>query len=97
MEFETARPRVTPADIQAIAGDVKAQLTVALPDPEPQRRHGYPAFLTATQWQCNRGADPRHKAQLAFGDCLTYAVARLAGEPLLFTGNDFSQTDLDIA
>ena len=39
----------------------------------------------------------RHKVQLNFGDCLTYAVARLAGEPLLFTGNDFSQTDLDIA
>jgi ribonuclease VapC len=39
----------------------------------------------------------RHKAQLNFGDCLTYAVARLAGEPLLFTGNDFAETDLDIA
>jgi ribonuclease VapC len=39
----------------------------------------------------------RHKAQLNFGDCLTYAVARLAGEPLLFTGNDFTETDLDIA
>jgi ribonuclease VapC len=39
----------------------------------------------------------RHKAQLNFGDCLTYAVARLAREPLLFTGNDFTQTDLDTA
>jgi ribonuclease VapC len=39
----------------------------------------------------------RHKAQLNFGDCLTYAVARLAGEPLLFTGNDFTETDLDVA
>jgi ribonuclease VapC len=39
----------------------------------------------------------RHKAQLNFGDCLTYAVARLAGEPLLFAGNDFTETDLDIA
>jgi ribonuclease VapC len=38
----------------------------------------------------------RHKAQLNFGDCLTYAVARLAAEPLLFTGNDFAQTDLDL-
>lgn len=37
----------------------------------------------------------RHKAQLNFGDCLTYAVARLAGEPLLFTGNDFTHTDLE--
>lgn len=39
----------------------------------------------------------RHKAQLNFGDCLTYAVARLADEPLLFTGNDFTETDLDLA
>jgi ribonuclease VapC len=39
----------------------------------------------------------RHKADLNFGDCLTYAVARLAGEALLFTGNDFTETDLDLA
>jgi ribonuclease VapC len=36
----------------------------------------------------------RHKAHLNFGDCLTYAVARLANEPLLFIGNDFTETDL---
>jgi len=39
----------------------------------------------------------RHKARLNFGDCLTYAVARLANEPLLFTGDDFPQTDLALA
>lgn len=36
----------------------------------------------------------RHPASLNLGDCLTYAVAKVAGEPLLFKGNDFSQTDL---
>lgn len=36
----------------------------------------------------------RHPAALNFGDCMTYAVASLAGEPLLFTGDDFAQTDL---
>ena len=36
----------------------------------------------------------RHRARLNFGDCLTYAVARLASEPLLFVGDDFAQTDL---
>jgi ribonuclease VapC len=36
----------------------------------------------------------RHAAGLNFGDCLTYALARLSGLPLLFTGDDFSQTDL---
>lgn len=39
----------------------------------------------------------RHPAALNFGDCLSYAVARVAGEPLLCTGNDFTRTDLDLA
>ena len=39
----------------------------------------------------------RHAASLNFGDCMTYAVARLAQAPLLFVGNDFSQTDLEPA
>jgi ribonuclease VapC len=39
----------------------------------------------------------RHKARLNFGDCLTYAVARLANEPLLFVGDDFPETDLEAA
>jgi len=36
----------------------------------------------------------RHPAHLNFGDCFTYALARETGEPLLFKGNDFSQTDV---
>ena len=39
----------------------------------------------------------RHPAALNFGDCLAYATARVAGQPLLFVGNDFPQTDLDLA
>lgn len=39
----------------------------------------------------------RHPAALNFGDCLTYATARLAAEPLLCTGADFAATDLDLA
>lgn len=36
-----------------------------------------------------------HPAGLNFGDCLSYAVASVAGMPLLFTGEDFSRTDID--
>jgi ribonuclease VapC len=36
----------------------------------------------------------RHPAGLNFGDCLTYATARLAGLPLLYKGDDFRATDL---
>jgi ribonuclease VapC len=39
----------------------------------------------------------RHAAGLNFGDCLAYAVAKLAGMPLLCTGDDFRQTDLPLA
>jgi len=39
----------------------------------------------------------RHPARLNYGDCMTYATARVAGEPLLFIGDDFSRTDLSPA
>lgn len=39
----------------------------------------------------------RHPAALNFGDCLAYATARVAGEPLLFTGADFAGTDIAAA
>ena len=39
----------------------------------------------------------RHAAALNFGDCLTYAVAHLAGQPLLCRGTDFPKTDLPLA
>ena len=37
-----------------------------------------------------------HPAGLNFGDCLTYAVAKLSGLPLLCVGGDFAQTDLTL-
>jgi len=39
----------------------------------------------------------RHRARLNFGDCMSYAVSRLAGEALLCTGEDFPRTDLELA
>ncbi len=39
----------------------------------------------------------RHRAGLNFGDCFSYALAKATGEPLLFKGNDFSQTDITAA
>ncbi len=38
----------------------------------------------------------RHPARLNLGDCLTYATAKLAGQPLLCVGDDFTRTDLAI-
>lgn len=39
----------------------------------------------------------RHSAKLNFGDCFSYALAKVKGEPLLFKGDDFSHTDLSVA
>jgi ribonuclease VapC len=39
----------------------------------------------------------RHPADLNFGNCMTYAVASLAAEPLLYRGEDFRKTDLEAA
>jgi ribonuclease VapC len=37
----------------------------------------------------------RHPAGLSYVDCFAYALARSRRLPLLFCGNDFSQTDID--
>jgi len=37
----------------------------------------------------------RHVAGLNLGDCFSYALAKATGFPLLFKGNDFSQTDVE--
>lgn len=39
----------------------------------------------------------RHPAALNFGDCFSYALAALTGEPLLFKGDDFAKTDIRAA
>ena len=39
----------------------------------------------------------RHPAGLNFGDLFAYALARALGEPVLFKGDDFAQTDIEAA
>lgn len=36
-------------------------------------------------------------ARLNYGDCMAYALAKFLDAPLLFKGNDFSQTDVKCA
>lgn len=44
----------------------------------------------------NRFGKGRHKASLNYGDCMTYATAYIAREPLLCVGEDFIHTDLPL-
>ncbi len=48
--------------------------------------------LARAAWR--RYGKGRHPASLNFGDCFAYALAALSGQPLLFTGKDFPQTDI---
>jgi ribonuclease VapC len=43
------------------------------------------------------GKGSGHPARLNFGDCFSYALAKVTGEPLLFKGDDFGHTDLTSA
>lgn len=40
------------------------------------------------------GKGSGHPAGLNFGDCFAYALAATSGEPLLYKGQDFAQTDI---
>jgi len=64
---------------------LKAEIAVAPVDADQAR-------LARIAFQ--RYGKGRHPAALNFGDCFAYALAQTYGEPLLFKGEDFSQTDL---
>jgi ribonuclease VapC len=66
----------------------RGHLLVAPFDPEH-------AVAAASAWR--RFGRGRHRAALNFGDCMSHGFATVEGEPLLFKGNDFSQTDIEPA
>jgi len=61
----------------------------SVPFSEEHWRAAHDAFL--------RFGKGRHPARLNFGDCLSYATAKLADQPLLFVGGDFAKTDIAVA
>jgi ribonuclease VapC len=55
----------------------------------------YQAMIARRAWRMfGRG---NHPAKLNYGDCFAYALAKETGEPLLFKGADFAQTDVEPA
>jgi ribonuclease VapC len=65
---------------------VKELGVTVVPFGEPEWHRAVEAFA-----RYGRG---RHKADLNFGDCLAYATASVAGDSLLYVGDDFPHTDL---
>ncbi len=54
------------------------------------------AAIASTAWD-RYGKGGGHPAELNFGDCMSYAVAKFFDLPLLFKGGDFGLTDVKIA
>ena len=79
------RSRAVPASGEVEALVKELQVTV-VPFAEPEWR----AAVAAIQ-RYGRG---HHRASLNFGDCLVYAAAAVAGDSLLFVGDDFRATDI---
>jgi ribonuclease VapC len=52
--------------------------------------------VALAQHAYNQFGKGRHAAALNFGDCFSYALAKVYDEPLLFKGDDFSQTDVAV-
>jgi len=53
--------------------------------------------LIARQAYRDYGRGSGHPARLNFGDCMSYALAKVHDEELLFKGNDFTHTDVRAA
>lgn len=81
--------RVGPARRMFLADFLAERNVAVLSFDEEHWREALSAFL--------RYGKGRHPAGLNYGDCMTYATARLAHEPLLCLGNDFALTDLELA
>ena len=62
---------------------IDAEIVAVTPEHADQARRAW-----------RRYGKSRHPAGLNFGDCFSYALATLTGEPLLYKGNDFALTDL---
>lgn len=64
-----------------------------------EMRISYPAFderqmQLATEAHRRFGRGSGHPAELNYGDCFAYALARSLDAPLLFKGDDFIHTDI---
>ena len=86
MVFESHSGRVAGNALEAYLEEAHIQLEpVTLEQAQSARR----------AWQ--RFGKGNHPAALNFGDCFAYALAETTREPLLYKGNDFALTDVQVA
>lgn len=75
-------------------GETAARAAISRVLPNVQRIDFDEAHLLAATAAFDRFGKGRHPASLNYGDCMAYAVARVAGCPLLYKGEDFARTDI---
>ena len=89
-EVSAALARLNGGNVVAARREVEAFLNLAgvslMPIGDRELERALDAF--------DRFGKGRHPARLNMGDCFAYACARTQGLPLLFKGDDFSQTDI---
>jgi ribonuclease VapC len=86
MILQSRRGADSVRDLDLLIARFKIQI---VPFTESQARIARRAF--------ERYGKGRHPAQLNFGDCMAYSLAKETGEELLFKGTDFGQTDIAVA
>lgn len=74
------------------AGMERADRLIRSLDAEVVPFDGAQAAAALAAWQ--RYGKGNHPARLNFGDCCTYALAKLQNAPLLYKGDDFARTDM---
>ena len=82
--IDSARDPVLSGRLDDLLATVRARVEPVTRRHADLARHAFRVF----------GKGAGHPADLNFGDCVAYALAREADEPLLFKGDDFSKTDV---
>ena len=104
--FDAAHPKMSAATLVEIGAVLTRRLT-----PEDFRRverliaqlgietvpFDAEQAASATRAYRDFGRGSGHPAGLNLGDCYSYALADVTGEPLLFVGDDFAHTDIATA
>jgi ribonuclease VapC len=80
-----------------LGADAKRVLSLFLVETEPTIIPFGEAHWRSAVDAYQRYGKGRHRAALNFGDCMAYAAAKLAQQPLLCAGADFAKTDLPLA
>lgn len=87
--YTVLRPRLGEDAESALDTILRSLRIEVVPFGENHVREAFRAF--------DRFGKGHHPAALNLGDCISYALSKLSGQPLLFLGNDFGQTDISVA